>query len=380
MLTGGYTPPQILERANNQWGLRTRQFKRTGGNPLARSSIYRLFTNLFYTGIIDYSGKHHPGNHDPMITFAEYDRVQLLLGRKGAPRRKRHAFAFTGFIRCGECGCSITAQTKTKYIKSEGETRCYTYYHCTRKRKDYVCSQRKYIREEELERQIAEEIGKYTILPEFRDWGLEILDSAHNREVEERSKVYETQHQTLVATQNQLDNLIRMKYKEMVTDEEYHKERNRLEGDIAQLKAELRQTENRAQDWVKLTEQVFDFATHAQKAFQKGDLQTKKAILMTLGQNPTITDGKLSLEANCWLKPIEKDYPPLEAEYLRLEPLKTRINKGKNEVKTSLCPRWRCVVDDVRTAIMAEEGQIYIPDVRPMRLKADDMMNLPHTL
>jgi len=70
----------------------------------------------------------------------------------------------------------------------------------------------------------------------------------------------------------------------------------------------------------------------------------------------------------------------VEAEYRRLEPLKTRINKGQNEAKTSLCPRWRCVVDDIRTAIMAEEGQIYIPDVRPMQLKADDVMSLtyPH--
>ncbi|MBI2451052.1 MAG: recombinase family protein, partial [Parcubacteria group bacterium] len=47
MLTGNYTPPQILEKANNEWGFRTRKFKRIGGNPLSRSGIYKIFTNLF---------------------------------------------------------------------------------------------------------------------------------------------------------------------------------------------------------------------------------------------------------------------------------------------------------------------------------------------
>jgi len=175
MLTGNYTTPQVLEKANKEWGFRTRKFKRTGGSELSGSGIYKIFTNPFYTGIIEYAGRQYEGKHEPMITLQEYDRVQALLRRKGTPRAKKHQFAFTGFIRCGECGCLYIAQTKTKYIKITGEIRSYTYYHCTRRKKDIQCSQRKNIREEELERQIEQELEKYTILPEFRELALEVL-------------------------------------------------------------------------------------------------------------------------------------------------------------------------------------------------------------
>jgi len=37
MLTGTYTPPQILEVANKQWGLTTKKHRRIGGKPLSRS-------------------------------------------------------------------------------------------------------------------------------------------------------------------------------------------------------------------------------------------------------------------------------------------------------------------------------------------------------
>ena len=42
MLTGNYTPPKILKKANEEWGLRTRT-----GKKIARSSIYRILTNPF---------------------------------------------------------------------------------------------------------------------------------------------------------------------------------------------------------------------------------------------------------------------------------------------------------------------------------------------
>ena len=56
MLTGNYTPPKILDIANNDWGFKTRRFKRIGGNPLSKSGIYKIFTSLFYAGIIENKG------------------------------------------------------------------------------------------------------------------------------------------------------------------------------------------------------------------------------------------------------------------------------------------------------------------------------------
>ena len=363
MLTGNYTTPQVLSKANKEWGFRTRKFKRTGGSELSGSGIYKIFTNPFYTGIIEYAGRQYEGKHEPMITLQEYDRVQTLLRRKGTPRAKKHQFAFTGFIRCGECGCLYIAQTKTKYIKSTGEIRSYTYYHCTRRKKDIQCSQRKNIREEELERQIEQELEKYTILPEFRELALEVLSQSHEKEIEDKNTIDEMRHKALVETQKQLDNLLRMKCRELVTDEEYTLERTRLQNEIIPLKVQLRETETRAEQWVSLTEKAFDFACYAHGAFTTGNLETKKAILMALGQNPTIKDGKLRIVARKWLQPIGKEYPPLEAEYRRLELDQTPINKARNEALTSLYSRWVPIVKDVRTAIRESDKGFHIPNV-----------------
>ena len=308
MLTGNYTPPRILEIANKDWGFRTRKFKRMGGNELSRSGIYKIFTNLFYAGTITNRGTQYEGKHERMITLEEYDRVQMLLGRDGKPRPKTHDFAFTGAIHCGVCGCLYTAETKRKLIKSTGKVKEYTYYHCTRKTKRVECDQRKSISEKNLEIAIEKEIEKYTILPEFLEWALDGLRQKNDTEIEDRSKVYEMQHKSLVQAQKELDELTRMRYRQLIDDETFLKEKQLLQGKVYQLKENLRQTETRADKWLELTEKTFSFAAYARKAFitakGKEGLELKKEILLALGKSPTIKDGKLNIEPNKWFAPI----------------------------------------------------------------------------
>src|SRR5262249_22870511 len=94
MLTGRYTPPKILAIANQDWSFRTPLMRKSGGTPLSQSGIYKLFTNPFYAGMFAYNGQLYQGRHAPMVTLEEYDRVQVLIGRKGKPRPQRHHFAF----------------------------------------------------------------------------------------------------------------------------------------------------------------------------------------------------------------------------------------------------------------------------------------------
>ena len=334
MLTGNYTPPKILNIANEEWGFRTRKFKHFGGNKLSRSGIYKIFNNLFYTGIIEHKGTQLKGKHEPMITLDEFDRVQILLGRKGKPRPKHHEFAFTGSIRCGVCGCLYTTETKRKILKS-GEIKEHTYYHCTRRTTKIKCNQRYNIRAEDLDLMIEKEIEKYTILPEFLKWALESLNKKNDKEIEDRTKIYEMQHKNLVETQKELDELTRMRYRQLIDDETFIREKNTLQAKIAQMKENLRQTETRAEKWLELTEKTFSFATYARAAFLRANemgktgLELKKEILLTLGKTPIIKDKILTIEPNEWLIPIKNDYPALEAKYLRLEPTKMPINNGE---------------------------------------------------
>ena len=347
MLTGNYTPPKILKIASKEWGFRTRKFKKSGGGELSVSGIYKLFTNLFYTGVIEFKGDQwgqYEGSHEKMVTLEEYDRVQMILGRRGKPRPQTHEFAFTGSIRCKECGCLYTAEQKKKIIKKTGEIREYTYYHCTRRTRRVDCTQRKAMREEVLKLQIEKEIEKLTILPEFLHFALEDINSRNDKEIEDRSKIYEMQHKSLTTTQGELDELTKMRYRKLIDDEAFLKEKKELEVKITKLKEKLRQTEARAERWIELTELTFNFATYARKQFLLGGLERKKEILLTLGYNPTILNGVLKIEPTEWLARIEGEYPELEMEYKGSELDKVNAVTGmtdkQKEALASIRSRW----------------------------------------
>ena len=340
MLTGNYTVPMVLEKLNNEWGFISIKRKNSGGLPLAMSGLYKIFTNIFYAGMFIHNGQTFQGKHEPMITFDEYDKVQIILGRAGKPRPKTHKFAYTGMIRCGECGCFHTAEHKTKIIKGTGEIKKYTYYHCTRRKVDIKCSQRKVLSEDKLEDQIEDILDSYTILPEFRDWALEVLNEKNDSEIEDRTKIYEMQHKSLVNSQEELDELTKMRYRKLIDDEAFLKEKEILQKKIAEMKDGLRKTESRAENWLELTERTFNFATYAQMKFNKGTIEQKKEILSALCSNPIIKDRKLAIQAEEWFQCVKDGYKPLEAEYLRLELNKKPLNKAKSEQLRSLITRW----------------------------------------
>ena len=353
MLTGNYTPPKILEIANNDWGLRTIRYKKEGGKELSVSGIYRMFTNLFYAGILEWDGHQYEGKHEPMITLEEYDRVQAILGREGRPRPQRHDFAFTGAMRCGVCNCFYTADTRKKLIKKTGEMKEFSYYHCTRRTKRVKCNQNKGIAAADLELSIEREIEKYTILPEFLGWALEGLNKNNDTEIENTAKIYEAQHAALGQAQKELGELTKMRYRQLIDDEAFLKEKTKLQATIAQMKGKVGETEARAEQWLELTEKTFCFATYARKAFitakGKEGLELKKEILLALGKTPIMQDKKLTIEPNEWLVPIKDGYPALEKEYRELELNKTLTNTARNEALASIRTRWGALLDAHRT-------------------------------
>src|SRR6185369_7605631 len=101
--------------------LKSVQHRKIGGKYLTRSYVYKnVFTNTFYYGSFQYKDKDkgqmvwQKGEHEPMVTEEEYNRVQVILGRRAAPQPQRHhEMAFTGrLMRCASCGSSVTAEPK----------------------------------------------------------------------------------------------------------------------------------------------------------------------------------------------------------------------------------------------------------------------------
>ncbi len=313
LLSDAYSPTQILEIMNNVWGFRTRKTKKRGEGPIGHSSIFELFSNAFYTGMFKFRGEWHEGSHKPMITLEEFDKAQMILGKKGKPRPQKHQHAFTGCIRCGECDGSITAIIRTKIIKSTGKLATFEYYYCMRRNKGSKCGQNKYTSGKSLESQIKTELEKITITPQFKDWAIDIIRRSNDQEISDRTTVANTQQKTLDDTQRQLDRLTQMRYRDLIDDEQFLTEKTKLKGQIAILRQSARETENRADKWLELTEKTFNFASTARDRFLVGDIQTKKEIFLAMGGNCTLKYKKLSIDSMKWLKPIEEKKKVIEA-------------------------------------------------------------------
>ncbi len=193
-----------------------------------------------------------------------------------------------------------------------------------------------------MEKEIDAELAKYTILPEFRDLALEILNRSHRLEVTDRTKIYETQQKKRQQLQKRLDGIVDMRTRELLDDDEYLEQKNRLKMELVRIDDALRNVEKRADNWLELTERAFDFATYARVRFRNGDLTVKRDILMTLGENFLLKDNKLTLQQSEWLIPIAEFYPAVEAEYLRrVGTNKKAPHKVKEEALMAVFTNWR---------------------------------------
>ena len=327
MLTGEYSIPQIAGIANNQWGYMTRGNRKHPSGPLPRTSLYSMFNNPRYAGKIPVPGKpneYTKSSYPPMVTEEEYNRVQGLLGDKGTRKlTAKRTFIFRGALACGECGCMITAEEKTKRSKNDS-VKYYIYYHCTHKR---TCSQRKNVREESLNKQFVDFISKYTILPQFKDWALEALEEQNEIETTDIGEVLKSQNRNVESAHKEMKGLIKMGSKELISEEQFVQEKKELDARIAQIEEEREDTKKRAESWYATAIKTFELAVHGRERFIKGDIQIKKEILADIGSNPVLLDGKLQIIPHPYLEPIEKEYKELEEKYLKVRTLPQQMKK-----------------------------------------------------
>jgi hypothetical protein len=354
LLLQGHAPMKILRIATEEWGLRTLKHKRIGGGPLCLSSIYKIFTNPFYYGMIQRKGTVYQGKHKPIITEDEYWRAQRILGREGKPRPKIHEFAFTGLMRCGECGSAITAEEKINRFGSH-----YIYYHCTKKNHRTHCAER-CIRLEELESQMMEFLEQIHIPKRLLQIALDFLKTEGQQEQENEVHRKESVQGARDNCRRKLDNLNQMRLKDLINDEEYATEKRRLLNDKIHLERNLdvREETGRVNS---LTAQTFVFAAEALERFKNGTMEDKRALFRGIGSNPTLKNKKLFIDAQKPFVMIKDSLHSVISENGPLEPEKNAMDTNSVGLPHHHYLLMCGLVEDVRTfhreKIRAENGE-----------------------
>src|SRR5438132_2475195 len=168
---------------------------RKSGARVTVSTVHAILRNRLYAGAFEWNGRRYLGTHQALVSPELWERVQDVLDGRQAKKRRRakHNFAFSGLIACGHCGCSIVGEIKKQR---------YIYYHCTGYKGR--CDE-PYVREEALERQFYDLLGRLSFDDEALGWVREALHASHadvRREHEEAIERIQTEHKRL---QNRLD-------------------------------------------------------------------------------------------------------------------------------------------------------------------------------
>ncbi len=262
------------------------------GKPLHLSTISDILTNPFYYGHFKYRGEIHQGSHKPMISKKTFDQIQSAMIANGRTRKKRQpkGFLFPSFAICGECGYSITIERK---IKKNGKE--YVYYRCSRKSKTHNCTQR-FVREDELAKQVKDFIKTVSLSDEWRDKYLERL-SQWEIEGRQPSKLF---------TQKLKNELSGVKLKiSRLTDAyldssfelpEYRERKNKLMAQKKDIEEKMADFQRDSYRWLELARNWILEANQAQILASGNNFQEMRAFLEKIGSDRKIENQTFAVE------------------------------------------------------------------------------------
>lgn len=290
LLLAGRAPMEVFTIARNDWGLRMRKFKKIGGGPLSRTAFYRIISDPGYYGMNVWNGVAYPGAHEPMLSKDEFDRVQNHLGRPNRKHHKRYLFAYTGLIRCGECGAAVTAEEKVNRYGSR-----YVYYHCTKRLPGVRCSQR-VIQDNALDNQINEWLGTLHVDDAFRDWAIRQLTTMRGDEARSARAIAQSRNEAAQGIQKHLDALLDIRLRGLLSDDEFARKKEALVSEQLRLRAQIAEERENDPSWFEPARRAIMFANLAPKRFAASSREEKREVLIAVGSNPVLTDRILRIQ------------------------------------------------------------------------------------
>ena len=343
LLSGAMRPSQILRAANEDWGLRTRQTRQKGGNPLQFQHLYKIFSNPYYMGLIRFrsTGELHRGAHEPMITPEEFEAAQGILHRPGRPRPSKHEFPYAGMILCARCGGVLTPERHTK-----PSGRVYVYYRCRARVGKAACDVRT-LPEQVVEAHVLADLRRLTVSEEGAKWILDNLQGSLGQDLEQRRAARESLQRTLDVAAREVDTLLTLRLRGQVDEETFERRRKEIVERQAALKLRLEQPETRPDQLVQRVQGIFDFTRAAPLAFQGSaeDPVRRRQIVQAIAANLRADDGVPLYSAK---KPFS---------FLR------EMNKSRP---------WLAVVEDLRTWLLTTNYFEPIPDLRNVTTVAQE--------
>ena len=256
---------------------------RKSGVPVPVSTVHATLRNRLYSGEFEWNGHIYQGKHQPLVTRGLWERVQGVLDGRHTKkhRRVKHDFAFSGLIACGHCGCSIVGEIKKQR---------YIYYHCTGYKGR--CEE-PYVREEVLEAQFTELLGRLRFDDEVLCWVREALQASHADQRREHQEAIAR----LQVEYKRLDDRIHAMYVDKLDGKIGGDFYDRFAGEWREEQRRLQREVDRHQQadesYMEEGVQILELARNAQRLFASQEPRQKRRLLKFMLSNCLWENGEV---------------------------------------------------------------------------------------
>ncbi len=276
--SGNYTIKRLVEKLKNDG------FLHNTGKPVGKTTLHRILSEPFYFGRIFWNGEEYEGKHEPIISEIIFDEVQLKLKRiLKAGQFKKHNHTFKGLIRCGGCGCLITWETQKGHH----------YGHC----KGFKpCSQKNYIREEDIEKELFKSLEK--IKPrsdKVLEWIKKALKEAHKDKKGYSKTTRDSLNKSLDLIENRIDKIYDDKIDEVISLEYYQKRFKEYSRQKKDILGQLNKMENNINNYYEVGVEIHDLSYKAKRLYlsKKATEDDKRTIINKIFADLKLKDKKL---------------------------------------------------------------------------------------
>ena len=290
--TGEYTL-KALAKVLDQAGLRSYK-----GNVLSVSCVQRMLQNPIYYGVFSFNGEIYDGTHEPIISKKLFDSVQQVMSNRGKKKRKRkHEFAFSGLMKCGNCDCLITAE------KQKG----HHYYRCTKKKQK--CEE-KYLREENLVEQMKGIIQKVSLPDDWANNMLAEIDKEKEQAKEETRVFVQNLQAQKVEIESKAENLLDLFIGgKGIEPEEYQTKKSKLLNEKQDILGKIRDFEQKGNNWLEPMKEMILASSQAKILLSQSDNQEIRAFIKNIGSNFILKDKKFQFVLKIGWRALAEDEP-----------------------------------------------------------------------
>ena len=228
----------------------------------------------------------YQGSHRPIISKKLFDKCrEVMMTRAHKMERKaEHLFPFRGFMTCGECGGTITAELQKGH----------NYYRCTKKKG--VCSQ-KYVREESVTEQFISFLQKVSLSSRDTQKVLNELEKDEQKAKEEMAIFVQNLKEELKDIETKLDKLLSAYLDEIISVEEYTARKQKLLTKKIELKEKIRDFEEKGVSWLEPARAFVRSLNYAQKLVSGQNKSEMTTFLKNIGSNHILLNREFSFSA-----------------------------------------------------------------------------------